>query len=75
LTLTKYLAPHALSENPASLVTGPDRAPLLVGVVMGVHKLTAGDGYTYVEKDRSTPDVTHLLQRFAGGARRTLRTD
>jgi hypothetical protein len=22
----------------------------------------------YIDKDRSTPDVTHLLQRFAGDA-------
>jgi hypothetical protein len=40
-----------------------DRRP--VGEVMGLHKLTAGDGYTYIAKPAIAADVSEVLQELA----------
>ncbi|MCW2849811.1 MAG: hypothetical protein JWR90_3785 [Marmoricola sp.] len=33
--------------------------------VMGLHKLTAGDGCTYIAKPAIAADVAHVLQELA----------
>lgn len=56
--LTKSLAPHALSDMVAREVSGTGPPPLLIRDVMGVHKLTAGDGYTYLTRQVAVHDAT-----------------
>ena len=35
---------------------------------MGLHKLTAGDGYTYIAKPSIAADVADLLEELGGRA-------
>jgi len=58
LNLTKSLAPHALSELGAREVSETGPPLLLIRDVMGVHKLTAGDGYTYLTRQVAVHDAT-----------------
>jgi hypothetical protein len=52
------LAPHALSELAAGQVSETGSPLLLIRDVMGVHKLTAGDGYTYLTRQVAVHDAT-----------------
>ena len=52
------LAPHALSELGAGQVSETGSRRLLLRDVMGVHKLTAGDGYTYLTRQVAVHDAT-----------------
>ncbi|MEO5663415.1 MAG: MobF family relaxase [Nocardioides sp.] len=56
--LTNSLAPHALSELAAGRVSETGSPKLLLQGVMGLHKLTAGDGYTYLTRQVAAHDAT-----------------
>jgi len=53
-----FLAPHALSELGAGRVSETGSRRLLLRGVMGVHKLTAGDGYSYLTRQVAVHDAT-----------------
>ena len=44
-----------------------DRRPVVE--VMGLHKLTAGDGYTYIAKPALAADVADVLRELADSTR------
>lgn len=69
----EWVTPHTFRKTVATLI---DRVvdSETAAQVLGHSSATITKEF-YVEKDRSTPDVTQLLQGFAGGASRTPTTD
>ncbi|GAA5122732.1 tyrosine-type recombinase/integrase [Alloalcanivorax gelatiniphagus] len=66
-----WVTPHTFRKTVATLIdrlAGSDTAARVLG-----HSSDVITKEFYIEKDRSTPDVTHLLQSFAGTRTTTTR--
>ena len=66
------MTPHTFHKTVATLIdrlVDSDTAARVLG-----HSSDAITKEFYIEKDRTTPDVTHVLQTFAG-APRTIASD
>jgi integrase len=69
----EWVTPHTFRKTVATLIdrlVDSDTAARVLG-----HSSDAITKEFYIEKDRSTPDVTHILQSFAGRATTTKSND
>ncbi len=68
-----WVTPHTFCKTVATLIdrlVDSDTAARVLG-----HSSDAITKEFYIEKDRTTPDVTHILQAFAGKATTTTSND